>query len=58
MGQYEVRHQTDKTCGDCNHYNRDTFEDSFGPYTEESCDKGHYDRVGYSVDACKEFKEE
>lgn len=58
MGQYEVRHQTDKTCADCRYYTRDTFEDSFGPYIEETCDKGHYDRVGYSVNACEDFMEE
>lgn len=58
MGQYEVRHQCDKTCADCSHYDWDTFEDSFGSWKEETCAKGHHERVGYSVDACKDFKEE
>lgn len=35
MAQYQVRHQTDKTCGYCCHYDCSVFEDSFGPYTEE-----------------------
>jgi hypothetical protein len=55
---YEVRHQTDKTCADCAYYDRDIFEDSFGPYTEESCKRGHSERVGYSVDACDDYNEE
>ena len=58
MGQYKVRHQTDKTCVDCIHYDCDTFEDSFGPFTEETCAKGHYSRVGHSVEACEDYKED
>ena len=55
MGQYKVRHQTDKTCADCIYYSSDTFEDSFGPFEDETCAMGHHRRVGYSVDACKDY---
>lgn len=55
MPQYKVRHQCDRTCADCGHYDRDTFEDSFGPFTDETCAKSHYDRVGYFADACDDF---
>ena len=54
MPQYQVRHQTDQTCGCCSYYDCATFEDSFGPYTEETCAKGHYGHVGYFAEACKD----
>lgn len=56
MSLYEVKHQTDKTCGYCSHYSCDTYEDSFGPYTEESCTEGHYGHVGYFAEACKDHE--
>lgn len=52
---YEVRHQTDKTCADCAYYECETFEDSFGPFRDEYCTKGHSERVGYSVDSCEDY---
>ena len=58
MSQYKVKHQCDETCADCVYYDSDTFEDSFGPWTEETCAKGHYDHVGYFAEACEDFKEE
>lgn len=40
MGQYTVKHQRDRTCSDCKYYSPDIFEDSFGEWTDENCDKG------------------
>lgn len=58
MGQYQVRHQCDRPCADCIHYNYDIFEDDFGTMREEYCNKGHNDRVGYYSEVCKDYKEE
>lgn len=58
MSSYKVRHQADKICGYCSNYSCDTYEDSFGPYTEESCDKGHYGHVGYFAEACEDMEED
>ena len=57
MPQYTVRHQCDRTCANCEYYDWDIFEDSFGPYTEEYCTKGNYGHVGRYSEPCKDFKE-
>ena len=58
MSNYKVRHQCDRTCADCDYYDYQDREDSFGPVRDEYCDKGHYGHVGYYSEACKDFKEE
>ncbi len=57
MGQYEVKHQCDQTCANCEYYDWDIFEDSFWQYTEEYCEKGHYGHVSRYAEPCKDFKE-
>jgi hypothetical protein len=38
------------------YYSKDMFEDSFGPYTEESCTKGHHRHVRQYAEACSDFR--
>lgn len=58
MGQYEVRHQCDKTCGTCAHYSTEIYEDKSGPYIDEICDMDHIGKVGYFTEACNDYKED
>ena len=55
MPQYKVRHQCDKTCNDCEYYSCDIFEDSFGTYIDEYCDRAQYGHVGQYSEPCKFF---
>lgn len=57
MGQYKVKHQCDRICAECEWYHKDRLEDSFGPYVEETCSKGHYKRVHQYADACRDFRQ-
>lgn len=57
MSQYTVKHQCDRTCANCEYYEFDIIEDSFGPYTEEYCSKGNYGHVGLYSEPCEDFKE-
>lgn len=58
MGQYQVRHQCDRTCADCIYYDYHERPDDFGPVIDEYCDKGHYGHVGYYSEPCKDFMSE
>ena len=55
MSQYTVKHQCDKTCFDCKHYEGSILEDSMGPYLSEYCKMGHYENVGRYSEPCKDF---
>ena len=57
MPGYTVKHQCDRTCQDCKHYEGDILEDSFGPYLSEYCKMGHYDNVGMYSKPCKDYRE-
>jgi hypothetical protein len=57
MGQYEVRHQCDQTCADCDFYDCEVVWDSFGPVREEYCSKDHHDYVSFYSKPCEDFKE-
>jgi hypothetical protein len=57
MGQYKVRHQSDRSCMDCRFYDMSVTRDSFGEHIQEECDKGHYDYVSRYSEPCKDFKE-
>lgn len=57
MGQYKVKHQSDKTCEVCRFYVSSTVQDSFGEATLEDCEKNHYDYVSKYSEPCKDFKE-
>lgn len=57
MGQYTVKHQRDRTCADCKFYDFNTFEDSFGEWTEENCDKGRLEYVNRYSEPCEDFEE-
>lgn len=57
MSQYIVKHQCDRTCANCDYYSFDIFEDSFGTYSEEYCEKGQYGHVNRYAEPCKFFKD-
>lgn len=56
MPQYTVKHQCDRTCANCDYYSFDIFQDSFGPYSEEYCEKGQYGHVSRYAEPCKYYK--
>lgn len=55
MGQYTVKHQSDKLCRDCAFYDLDLYQDSFGQAFEYTCEKDHYEHINYDADACEDF---
>lgn len=57
MSGYKVRHQCDKTCADCEFYEFEIVEDSFGHMREEYCSKNHYEYVGIHSEPCEDYKE-
>ena len=57
MGQYTVKHQRDRTCLNCEHYDWAIIQDSFGEAVQEYCDKNHYDHVSRYAEPCKDYKE-
>lgn len=56
MGQYTVKHQSDRSCLSCAHYDWEITRDSFGEMIQEYCDKDHYNHVGRYSGPCKDFK--
>lgn len=56
MGVRKVNQQCDRICADCAWYSMSHREDSFGPYVDESCTKGHSRRVRQFAKACSDFR--
>lgn len=46
-----------KTCANCQHFDWDIFEDSFGPYAEEYCSEGEHKYVSRYAEPCNKFKD-
>lgn len=49
--------QCDRTCKNCQYFEFDILEDSYGPYSELYCEKGNYGHVGLYSEPCKDFKD-
>lgn len=57
MGQYQVRHQCDNTCGTCGFRVVDIYIDSFGEHIDQYCKKDNH-TVDQYTDACEWYSKE
>lgn len=55
MATTKVRHPADELCRDCDYFDLNNYEDSFGPVIEADCKLGNYTHVDYYAEACHKY---
>lgn len=56
MAQYEVKHQCDRECIDCRHFDYEEIFDGEEEYGIFTCKKDHYERIGWGAVDCEDFE--